>query len=240
MTQEKDLLLLKEYVIKTYQQDLEFIIATAVEAELRGLLSNSFGKADFYKGQQACLEQVLEAYKSISENTTQDLLGFLSEKERLWETDQRYTFNQSQPYKQGYEQRMDICRSLLTGLQGFLKDTTFIGTTKEYITVLEEADQFADKQLMSLLFDMGLSMKELQHYQIPFWKEYISVYHFNMRELYFVCPDLEANPMPILKKEIERLKSNDDRLSLSMLVEEKFQNVINELCTLVKQFNEEQ
>ncbi|EOJ24644.1 hypothetical protein UMU_03023, partial [Enterococcus faecalis EnGen0300] len=38
MTQEKDLLLLKEYVIKTYQQDLEFIIATAVEAELRGLL----------------------------------------------------------------------------------------------------------------------------------------------------------------------------------------------------------
>lgn len=239
MTLDKDLLLLKDYVIRVYQQDLDFIISTAVEAELRGLLTNSLDKYEFYRGQQSCLERILNEYRSISEDALQNLFEFISEKRELWERYPKYIVDQSVSFQKGYQQRLELCASLLTGLQGFLEDNEFGGTIEEYIVVLEEADQFADKQLLRLLSDVGLTVEELQQYQVPFWKEYISVYRFNMRELYFSCPDIECKPMPIFQRKIKQLKSSNDETTLCNLLEEKFQHVTEEMCMLVNRLNRE-
>lgn len=194
-------------------------------------------KADFYIGQESCLKQILSEYNSISEENAPCLLEFLKKKQHLWE---RYSYriqNKSVAYQQGFQQRLDICLSLVTGLQGFLQDDgPFGGSALEYIHTLEKADQFAEEQLASLLKDIGFTLEELRQYQVPFWQEYISVFCLNMREIYFCCPDLETNPTPIVQKEILRLKENNDTYALCDLVERKLQNVINELARLVNQF----
>lgn len=235
---DQDLLLLKHYVLRSYQQEMGYIISTAVEAELRGLLINSLDKAEFYRGQQSCFEQILDEYRLIEEEYPQPILLFLSEKRQLWKEYPGDLFDRSEAYRCGYQQRLDICYSLLTGLQGFLEDDgKFGGTTEEYIDGLEKADRFAENQLSELLLDMGMSLEELQKYQVPFWREYVSVYCSNMRKIYFLCSDIESNPMPIFKKEILRLKSRNDELALSNLVEEKFQNIIEEMNNLLDQLN---
>lgn len=234
----KDLLLLKQYVLKTYQKEMAYIISTAVEAELRGLLTNSLEKSEFYRGQQSCFEQILDEYRTVDEEEPQQVLTFLSEKIQTWKEYPDHVFDQSEAYQRGYRQRLEICYSLIVGLQGFLEDDSeFGGTIKEYIDGLEKADRFAENQLLELLLDMGMSVEELQTYQVPFWREYVSVYCFNMREIYFLCSDIESNPMPIIKKEILRLKSSNEKAALSKLVEEKFQNIIEEMNTLLDQLN---
>jgi len=238
MTIDNDLLLLKQYVLNTYPKELEYVSATVIEADLKGFLTNSMDKADFYKGQETCLEQILSEYRAINEEKNQCLLDFLSKKQRLWANYPYRIQNKSIPYQEGFQQRLGICQSLITGLQGFLLDDGPLGgSTTEYVHTLKKADKFAEDQLASLLTDMGFSLKELRQYRVPFWQEYISVFCLNMREIYFFIPDLECNPTPIIQKEILRLKESDSTFALSALVEEKLQNVINEQNSLIDQLN---
>lgn len=94
----KDLLLLKQYVLKTYQKEMAYIISTAVEAELRGLLTNSLEKSEFYRGQQSCFEQILDEYRTIDEEEPQQILTFLSEKIRTWKEYPGHVFDQSEGF----------------------------------------------------------------------------------------------------------------------------------------------
>lgn len=235
-----DILVVKKYVLKKYTEELDYLSATALEAELNGLLSGSFEKSYFYQGQRDCLVNKLKEYENIDELVPPNITEFAKEKINNWtyeiypeiESDKE---NELEMYRLGYQERAKNCMALLTGLSGFVQDDGPMGgSVKQYIEEIEKADDFATKQVETLFTDMGITVEELKQLKVPYWKEFTGCYHSLLTELYFIDPNMQPNPLPNLKKELEQLKLEGSNWEQSFLIEDKFDYLIKELNQLLQ------
>lgn len=235
-----DILLVKKFVLKKYTEELDYLSATALEAELNGLLSGSFEKSYFYQGQRDCLVNKLKEYENINELVPPNIIEFAREKINNWtyeiypeiESDKE---NELEMYRLGYQERAKNCMELLTGLSSFVQDDGPMGgSVKEYIEEIEKADNFATKQLETLFLDMGITVEELKQLKVPYWKEFTGGYHSLLTELFFIDPNMKPNPLPNFKKELEQLKLEGSNWEQSFLIEDKFDYLIKELNQLLQ------
>lgn len=235
-----EILLVKKYVLKKFTEELDYLSATALEAELNGLLSGSFEKSYFYKGQRDCLLNKLKEYENVDELVTPNVVEFARDKINSWTYEiypeiENAKENELEMYRLGYQERAKNCMVLLTGLSGFVQDDGPMGgSVKEYIEEIEKADDFATKQLETLFLDMGITVEELKQLKVPYWKEFTGGYHSLLTELYFIDPNMKPNPLPNFKQELEQLKLEGSNWEQTFLIEDKLDYLIKELNQVVK------
>lgn len=230
-----DSLIVKKYVLKKYTEELDYLSATTLEAELNGLLSGTLEKSYFYQGQRDCLMRRVKDYEAIDETNPPEVLDFTREKSSSWNYEIYPTLENVKEtelaiYRLGYQERMTTCMALLKGLSGFIQDESPMGgSVKEYINELEKADDFATNQLEILFLDMGITIEELIQLKVPYWKEFAGAYHSLLTEMYFIDPNMKPNPLPNFKRELEQRKKEGSSWEQSSLIEDKFAYLVTEL-----------
>lgn len=242
-SETRDILVLKSYLEKQFNQELECLNHIILEAELNELAYGWNGKSNYYSGQRDCLRFVQQDYESIDHDNPPEFFSYLQEKEIHYAFEAQRASAQfsgnsqsNEAYTKGYREWLSRILSVMEGIQGYVRDETEEGgSVSDYLSLLTKADQFADEQLAILYLDMGITLEEIKELRVPYWRELLLVYQLNLRELYFYCPDAENNPLPNFKAEAESLKRAGNQLGLSRLIEDKLLYLIHEMNGLLNQ-----